>query len=479
MRLIIISNRLPVIVHYSNEAIRLSRSIGGIATGLSSYVCNIYSGATPFNDHIWIGWPGHAVEAYARQSIADHIYRSDRCIPVFLEEQTIEGFYSGFCGQVLWPLLHHMPEQVRNGIANWKHYVKANMQFFEVLKQHIRKDDVIWIHDYHLMLLPAMIRSEFPDAAVSFFLHSPFPSWQEFFWLPAALRTGLLDGLWGSDLIGFHIPEYQYNFEKCLQHLDGEHPAMNNTPGSIRDVMLRTHPMGIDYHALRTMSATDAVTQLCRKWEQTCAPCRMILSVDRLDYTKGILNRLLAFKSLLEKHPEERGRTIMLLVVAPSREHIPGYRELKPQIESLVQSVNSAFNQENWTPVIYQYRQLGLQEMLGVYRACDIALITPLRDGMNLIAKEFVCAQQQKNGVLILSRTAGAIHELTGAIAVDPYDVEDIRMAMHTALHMKEDEKSERIRQMQEKLQAYDIAKWAKDTIALQTIPFLPAFDQI
>lgn len=477
MRLIIISNRLPVIVHYSNETIRLSRSIGGIATGLSSYVCNIYSGVTPFKDHIWIGWPGHPVEAYVRQSITDHIYRSDRCIPVFLEEETIEGFYSGFCGQVLWPLLHHMPEQVRNGLAHWKHYVKANRQFFEVLKRHFRKGDVIWIHDYHLMLLPAMIRSEFPDAAVSFFLHSPFPSWQEFYWLPAALRTSLLDGLWGADLIGFHIPDYRYNFEKCLQQL--ARPEMNSTPGSNREVMLRTHPMGIDYHALRALSVTDVVTQLCNKWEDTCAPCRIILSVDRLDYTKGILNRLLAFKSLLEKHPGHRGRITMLLVVAPSREHIPGYRELKPQIEQLVQLVNSTFGQEHWLPVMYQYRQLDLAEMLGVYRACDVALITPLRDGMNLIAKEFVCAQQQKNGVLILSRTAGAIHELTGAIPVNPYDIEDIRMAMHTALQMNEEEKSERIRQMQERLQAYDVAKWAADTIALQTIPFLPAFDQI
>lgn len=478
MRLIIISNRLPVIVHHSGEAIQLSRSIGGIATGLSSYVSNIYSGTTPFTDHIWIGWAGSVVEPYARQSVADHMYRTDRCIPVFLEEETINGFYNVFCGQVLWPLLHHMPEQVRNGLAHWKHYVKANMQFFEVLKQHFRKDDVIWIHDYHLMLLPAMIRNEFPDAAVSFFLHSPFPSWQEFFWLPAALRASLLDGLWGADLIGFHIPAYQYNFEKCLQHLPETSPAMNGLPGN-RDVILRTRPMGVDYHALRALSASDAVTQLCSKWEHTCAPCRIILSVDRLDYTKGILNRLLAFSSLLEKHPEQRGRITMLLVVAPSREHIPGYRELKPQIERLVQSVNSAYGRECWVPVVYQYRQLGLEEMLAVYRACDIVLITPLRDGMNLIAKEFVCAQQHKNGVLILSRTAGAIHELTGAIPVNPYDIEDIMTAIHTALHMTEDEKSERIRQMQEKLQAYDVAKWAADTIALNTIPFLPAFDQI
>jgi trehalose 6-phosphate synthase/phosphatase len=464
MRLIIVSNRLPVTLQHGIAGLPFKRSIGGLATGIESYVQKVEEGETCFQDHLWVGWPGMAIGREEKNSL--HAYwKANKFCPVYLEEDLIQQYYSGFCNRTIWPLFHYFPNYVKHEEASWPYYQQANEVFYETLRNEIREGDVVWIHDYHLMLLPGLIRKDFPDLAISFFLHIPFPAHNMLRHLSSPEYTSMLEGMLGADVVGFHTQEYAQEFLNSTSRalkLPNDHQVLSING---RKVRVGVFPMGIDYAGIQDVSLSADCQLAMKKIRQECAGRKLVISIDRLDYTKGILNRLIAFDKLLKKYPEWRGKVVLMLLVAPSRREIESYQEIKQGIDSLVGNINGSYGTNSWVPVIYQYRQLDLAELCALYSASDVCLVTPLKDGMNLIAKEFIASHTDRKGVLILSEMAGAVHELTDAIAVNPYSTDEIVNAFIRALNMKEEEQVLSNQRMHERIKDYDVLKWAEEII--------------
>lgn len=463
MRLIIVSNRLPVTLENDCLGATFKRSIGGLVTGIGSYLSNISKGLTPFDEYLWVGWPGAEVSLADQPHFLDHCIKNNNYCPVFLEEEMVRQYYYEFCNRTIWPLFHYFPHYVSHDPDSWGFYRRANRAFYLTLKKHLHKDDVVWIQDYHLMLLPQMIREDFPDVSISFFLHIPFPGFDILRHLSRHICSAILEGLLGADLIGFHTHAYSQDFLQCLSTILNISSGQNEIIRGDRLVKTGVFPMGIDYKAIQEVSNSERCTVLKEKIVNEFVGRKLILSIDRLDYTKGIPNRLIAFDRFLNKFPEWREKIVLMLLVAPSRREIGSYQEIKRSIDELVGNINGSYSTHNWTPVMYQYRQFDLTELCAVYGASDIALVTPLRDGMNLIAKEFIAAHTDHSGVLILSEMAGATHELKEAIAVNPFNIDEIVDALHTGLYMSKKDRSFRNKKMLTRLQGYDVEKWAND----------------
>ncbi|GAB6147653.1 bifunctional alpha,alpha-trehalose-phosphate synthase (UDP-forming)/trehalose-phosphatase [Stetteria hydrogenophila] len=331
----------------------------------------------------------------------------------------------------------------------------------EVLKVY-RPGDIIWIHDYHLMLLPEMLRRELgEDASIGFFLHIPFPSSEIFKLLP--WRTEILQGILGADLVGFHSYDYVRHFLSAVRSLLGLENALGRIRFNGRIVLVDAFPMGIDFDGFTSALARDEVREKKRKYERIFEGLHLILSVDRLDYTKGIPQRLKAYRVFLEKNPDYIGKIVLVLLVSPSRTGVREYVKLKREIDKLVGEINGKFSTLNWNPIVYIYKYVPSEDLLALYQVADIALITPLRDGMNLVAKEYVAAKADGNGVLILSENAGAAEELVEAIIVNPNDVNEIAAAIREALKMSKKEKAERMHSMRERVRKYNVHRWADD----------------
>jgi trehalose 6-phosphate synthase/phosphatase len=480
MRLLIVSNRLPLTVDAERPELPFKRSIGGLATGISSYLESIDRGETRFSDYLWIGWPGSSLPKSDQEGICDHLTGSYRFAPVVLSEETISHYYYGFCNRVIWPLFHCFPNYTDRAEGEWDYYRTANEAFFMTLKSHIREDDVIWIHDYHLMLLPQLIRREFPEAAVIFFLHIPFPAFDMFRHLSKQERSGIVEGLLGADLVGFHTADYVKAFLECVDRVSEPGGQWNGLVREGRNVRVGVFPMGIDFGSIRRLAGSDECTRSAATIARDLGGRKVVLSVDRLDYTKGIINRLIAFDRLLSRFPRWREKVVLMLVVAPSRREIAAYQQIKCSIDEWVGNINGSYGTNAWVPVIYQYRQLSLADLCALYSASDVAMVTPLKDGMNLIAKEYVAARADKKGVLILSEMAGAVYELTGAIAVNPHCIDELVDALIKGLSMEDEEQVLRMGQMQERLESYTVSDWAsqmieitlagkKKTVAVQT----------
>ena len=463
MRLVIVSNRLPVTFQQDVFGAGFKRSIGGLVTGIESYIERIDKGETPFEDYLWVGWPGVSVKKSEQGNLRSYCIREYRYLPVFLSEEIIEEYYCGFCNRTIWPLFHYFPNYVHHNRLSWDAYQEANSLFFLTLKEYLQKDDVIWVHDYHLMLLPQLIRKEFPEAIVSFFLHIPFPEFDIFRHLSKPEQTSILEGLLGADVLGFHTYGYANDFLQCVYKV----LKLDNTQHELirgdRRIKIDIFPMGIDYNKIRNVALSDACEQARMEISNDFAGYKLILSIDRLDYTKGILNRLKAFDRLLAEFPEWRGKVLLLLVVAPSRREISYYGQIKRCIDEWVGSINGTYGTYTWVPVIYQYRQIDLLDLCALYAASDIALVTPLKDGMNLMAKEYLAARTDKKGVLILSEMAGAVHELADAITVNPYNIEEMVSALVKGLTMSGAEQYASNERMHERLENYDVVKWAHE----------------
>lgn len=462
MRLLILSNRLPVSL---DEKAAFKKSIGGLVTGIECYTARIESGETPFSDYLWIGWPGISVPKKEQAALSQRCAGEHKLFPVFLGDEMIQKFYYGFCNRTIWPLFHNFPDHVNHEANAWTSYLQANESFLDALRAILREDDVVWIHDYHLMPLPALIRKEFPRTRICFFLHIPFPGFDIFRHLPQVERRGLLEGLAGADVIGFHTQGYVQDFLECVSRTLHISPRENELEWDGRRIRIEAVPMGIDYQMICHLAQSDHCQQLKNDTLRDFAGRKLILSVDRLDYTKGILNRLIAFDQLLRDLPGWRGKVLLMLLVAPSRREIPSYQHIKRQIDEWVGRINGAYGTNTWVPIVYQYRQFDLTELCALYAASDLALVTPLKDGMNLIAKEYIASHTDKLGVLVLSEMAGAIYELTDALSVNPYSVEEMVAAMQEGLTMGEDEQRRRNGRMHRRLEVYDVFTWAKTIV--------------
>lgn len=463
MRLVIVSNRLPVTISKELPAAQTKRSIGGLVTGISAYLATIEQGQTCFDDYLWVGWPGASVEEAAWPALTGDA--KSKLLPVFLDEELVQQYYYGFCNKVLWPLFHYFPNYVEYDAGLWSHYEKANEAFCSVLKEHLRDDDVVWIHDYHLMLLPGLLRKNFPALSISFFLHIPFPTNDIFRYLGKTEQRGILEGILGADAIGFHTHGYTQNFLQCISRLLKLQPDRNEVAYEDRIIKVDIFPMGIDYRGIQEIARSEKCVALRNKLSKDFAGYKLILSIDRLDYTKGILNRLVTYNQLLQRFPGWREKVVLMLIVAPSRREITAYQQIKRSIDEWVGNINGTFGTSTWVPVIYQYRQFNLPELCALYGASDVGMITPLCDGMNLIAKEFIAAHTDGKGVLVLSEMAGAINELSDAVGVNPNNIDEMVHALAQALSMPDEEIMRRNERMHQRIAYYNVMKWADDIL--------------
>ncbi len=465
-RIVLISNRLPFTVAQPGRDIVFEPSAGGVASGLHALLTSAQAEVGDNREYLWIGWPGAAVAEELRPRVRAEALARYRASPVFLSEAEIETFYAGFCNKTLWPLFHYFPQYTRHEPEYWQHYLKVNQAFADAALEVLRPGDLLWIHDYHLMLLPRLIRARMAHLSIGFFLHIPFPHYEIFQLLPAQWRRHLLEGLLGADVIGFHTFDYGQYFLRCVLRVLGHENQMGKLSIDDRSVKVGAFPMGVPFEQFAAAALSVPVAEGKQAIRASLPHTKLVLSIDRQDYSKGILHRLQGFEAMLEAHSEWRGAVTLMMVVVPSRIGIEDYEQMKNHIEQLVGRINGKFGGVGWTPIIYQYRSLSNAALVALYAICDVALVTPLRDGMNLIAKEYIACRAEKNGVLILSEMAGAARELGEAIIVNPNSREEIAGALIEALTMAPAEQRRRMEIMQARLRRFDLAHWAGGFVA-------------
>lgn len=435
-------------------------SVGGLATGLRSFYQS--------QESVWVGWPGvlsdevtSGDEAHLARQLAEQ-----NCHPVFLSRRDREDYYYGFCNKTIWPLFHYFPLYTNYDDAFWRAYQRVNEAFAEAVADIADSEDTIWIQDYHLMLLPELLRKKLPNAKIGFFLHIPFPSSELFRLLP--WRETLLKGLLGADLIGFHTYDYVRHFLVSVRRILGYSQfSSGRLVLSVDDhvVKVDAFPMGIDFEHFAAAAAGREVQRQIPEIRGKIGDRKIILSLDRLDYTKGLIQRLEAFDLFLEEFPEYKGQVTLVLKAIASRTGIEQYQRLKRQLDELVGRVNGRHGTLDWMPVWYLFRFLPEKVLIALYHLADVALLTPVRDGMNLIAKEFLATKVNGEGVLILSEMAGAAKELPEALIVNPNNREQIAQAIGDALSMPREEQRQRNRIMRDRLRRYNVVRWAEDFV--------------
>jgi trehalose 6-phosphate synthase/phosphatase len=463
-RFLIISNRLPVQIDFTETDIEVTSSVGGLATGMISV-------SQTFNS-LWIGWSGinheHLTEKQQKQ--VSKTLKSEKCVDVNLTQKEVELYYEGFSNKTIWPLFHYFNQFVEYEEDQWQAYKQVNQKFADVIAEHMEGVDKIWVHDYHLLLLPQMIKERFPDVTIGFFLHIPFPSYELFRILP--WRNEIINGMLGADLLGFHTFDYERHFMSSVRRLLGYDININEINLPKRIVKVDNFPMGIDYDKFnnfalesqkRSVRDKSEVKKELERYYLLYPETKFILSIDRLDYTKGLINRLEAFEFFLENYPEYREKVTLVLLAVPSRIGVDQYQQMKSEVDEIVGRINGAYSSINRTPIWYFYRSMPFENLVDLYNYCDIALITPIRDGMNLVAKEFIASKTDGRGVLILSEMAGASKEMSEALIINPNDKAQIAAHIKKAIEMPIEEQVERNTILQKRLKRYNVEKWATD----------------
>ena len=412
----------------------------------------------------WIGWPGVAGDipnAPFAEATRDAGYE---VVPVALSEAERDEFYYGYSNEVIWPLFHDLQNFCHFEPTFWETYKAVNERYAEAIARHCQPGDFIWAHDYHLMYVAQALRERGVHAALTFFLHIPFPPFDIFAKLPQQQR--LLRALLQFDLLGFQTRRDLRNFLQCVRRVlpDAEvlpSSGLQRIRSSGRTIRAGSFPIGIDFESFEKGAASEEVARRARELRAAFPGCQLMLGVDRLDYSKGIPERLRAFRVALERHQELRGRVVLIQAVVPSRVEIPRYHEFKGRIDRLVGDTNGRFSTDTWLPVHYRFRSLDRDDLLAHYRACEIALVTPLKDGMNLVAKEYcACCVEKNDGVLILSQFAGAAEQLKPAVLVNPYDVEQVADAIFKVFRMSDAERRARMKRMRRIVHHEDVFWW-------------------
>lgn len=468
---ILVSNRLPLSIKLKDQGLQIQPSVGGLATGLM-----------PLHDKeegMWIGWTGMVEEEIPSDQTKDDIMEAalkEGCFPVSLTQEEIKAFYEGFSNRTIWPLFHYFTEYTVYDDSFWEVYQSVNRKYADEVLQYAENDDVIWVHDYQLMLVPRYIKEKNPNLTVGFFLHIPFPSYEVFRLLP--YREEILKGLLGADLVGFHTDSYKEHFKETAASL--LFCTVEGNRIHCEDSITETgcFPLGIDVQKFETVArerlhiSKKQSTRLQRVLDsQQLEDIKLILSIDRLDYTKGIAHRIRAFDHFLSQHPEYLGKVRLVMLAVPSRTEVPQYQMLKKEVDELVGYVNGKYADISWTPIWYFYRSMPFTKLIDLYTRCDVALITPLRDGMNLVAKEYIAARAGNKGVLILSEMTGAACEMKDALLINPNNPDEISQALYEALEMPEEEQIERNTHLLERLKKQDVHSWTRQFIdTLETI---------
>lgn len=460
-RMLIVSNRLPVVIEEEDGEWSLRPGSGGLVTAMAPVLRN--------RGGVWIGWSGLADEN--PEHIADLLNQAPaetgyRLCSVPLRSQDVDLYYQGFSNEVIWPLFHDLQSLCHFRPEYWDCYLSVNRKFASVIAEEYREGDYVWVHDYHLMHVGEELRREGIESPIGFFLHIPFPAPDIFIKLP--WRFQVLQALLQYDLIGFQTVRDHRNFIQCVRMMMKDIPVrqahgMHICATERAEVRLGVFPISIDYGDFERQARSREISESAWYIHEAVQDRQIVLGVDRLDYTKGIPNRLEAFQHLLQTHPELHEQVTFIQVVVPSRADIARYEALKTEIEQLVSRINGEFTRSGWIPVHYIYRHLTRRELLGYYRTAEVALVTPIRDGMNLVAKEYCACNIDGNGVLILSEFAGAVQQLhRHALVVNPYDVSGVAQALSEALRMPADERQRRMRRLRAIVRRYDIFRWVE-----------------
>jgi trehalose 6-phosphate synthase/phosphatase len=458
-RLFIVANRLPVTITTHKEEAEIAQSSGGLVTAINSY---LQHAGNEFSDFFWVGVPG--CNSATWKEVSHKIHQATfTYIPVHIADADYEKYYNGFSNSVIWPLFHYFPSYAEYSMDEYSHYIKVNQQFAEILYRNCSAGDTIWIHDYHLLPLAQMMRELVPEITIGIFLHIPFPSFEIFRLLPRKWQEGILKGMLGADLIGFHTIDYASHFLQSIQMVLGIDNDRNVIRNNDRLIKVDVFPISIDYALFNNSYNDEKVIALRNVLLDQEKERKIIFSVDRLDYTKGVQNRLRAYEYFLKENPQYHNKVVFIIVVVPSRDTIPKYVERKKLIDEMISRINSHIGNIHWQPVIYQYNTLEFHEMMALYTSCHLALITPLRDGMNLVSKEFIASRKDKKGVLIISEMAGAARELSEALMINPNDTMEMAEQIKAGLEMEEAEQYERLTSMQKRLENYDVQTWASD----------------
>lgn len=450
-RTLIVSHRLPLTARVNGSDIDLQDSDGGLATGLRS--------VHEAEDGLWIGWAGLTdCASLSLRRRASYRLADIGALQIVLTEEEVAGYYLGYASSLLWPVLHECLHHRAVRAGDWEHYCAVNQRYADVVAEQLRDGDQVWVHDFHLMLLPRLLKERCPNVRIGFFLHTPFPPADAFGSIDQAAE--LLNGMLHADLIGFHTREYCLHFASAVQAILG---VSLNGHASNREHLpeLVTAPIGIDVPFFTSWVRKPEVRKQAIQL-RSCGKGPLLVGVDRLDYTKGIPERLQAFERLLELEPGFRGRVRLIQIAVPSRSHASGYAQTRRAVERLVERINQRFGSESWTPVEYQYSRVDTGTLVALYRAADVMLVTPLCDGMNLVAKEFVACRDDEDGVLLLSSRAGAAAELHAALLTDPRQPDDLVDAYLTALDMKPAERRARMRYLRQAVERSDVFSWAK-----------------
>ncbi len=465
MRLLIVSNRLPVSVSRKNGEFHFEKSAGGLVSGLSDFLKGLGKDQADIDDYIWMGWPGMSIEKEDQDQVRAMVEEKFNASPVFLSQKLMDKVYLGFCNKTIWPLFHYFPNYASFENEFWDEYIRSNEIFRDEVLKVLKPGDIIWVHDYHLMLLPAMLREKVSNP-IGFFLHIPFPEFEMYRLFPKESRAEILKGLLGSDLVGFHTHDYTQYFLRSVLRILGLENHMGTIDLIDRVVKVATFPMGIEFDKFHQMDVSPFPAE-----KPGPDKPKVVLSVDRLDYSKGIVNRLQGFELFLKKHPEWHGKVFLNMIVVPSRTGVTSYQKIKRRLDELVGNINGNFGNVNWTPIIYQYTSLPHKELIAQYRMSAVSLITPLRDGMNLVAKEYIASLIDKRGVLVLSEFTGAAKELGESIIINPNNINEIAEGIYDALNISDEEQERRNNIMQKRLQRYNVTRWANDfTDSLLTI---------
>jgi len=459
-RLIVVSNRLPFALDSAGEDLwTVTPATGGLVSAVEPVLR--YRGGT------WIGWPGIAGEI-PKKPLADATRDAGyKVVAVALSETERNEFYYGYSNEVIWPLFHDLQNFCNFDPAYWQAYKQVNERYADAIIRNARPDDFIWIHDYHLMYVAQALRERSISKSLSrltFFLHIPFPPYDIFSKLPQQRR--LLHALLQFDLLGLQTRRDVRNFLQCVRRVMPDAKFLSRGERHVirfedRKIRVGHFPIGIDFDSFENGAKSEAVSQRSQQLRASFPHCQLILGSDRLDYSKGIPERLRAFRNALERYPELHRRVVLIQIVVPSRVDIPKYHEFKGCIDRLVGDINGRFSTNNWIPVQYHFRGLNREELLAHYRACDIAFITPLKDGMNLVAKEYCACRIDEDGVLVLSQFAGAATQLKpDTLLVNPYDVEQMADTILKAFRMSGPERARRMKRMRRLVRKENVFWW-------------------
>ncbi|WP_437307630.1 bifunctional alpha,alpha-trehalose-phosphate synthase (UDP-forming)/trehalose-phosphatase [Sorangium sp. So ce388] len=452
-RLLIVSNRLPVTVRVEQGDVAVVPSTGGLVTAIRG----------PHERHggLWLGWPGDVsrLSAEQRQEVEEQLARLGT-VPVHLTASEVRRYYDGFSNDVLWPLFHYLVEKVHvDARRDWESYRAVNERFADAVAARYRPGDRVWIHDYQLTLVPAMLRERIPDARIGFFLHIPFPAAEVFRILP--WREQVLRGMLGADVVGFHTTSYRYHFVYSAARVLGLDPDLETLAYEGRKVRLGVYPVSIDVEEFVRLAQDEEVRAEARRLRERAQGRKIVLGIDRLDYTKGIPRRMLAIERFLEREPELRSKVRFIQLAVPTREQVDAYADFRRVVNELVGRINGAYATLDDVPIHFLHRSMPMAGVVALYLAADVMMVTPLRDGMNLVSKEYVASRIDDTGALVLSEFAGAAAELIEALPVNPYDIDSVAATIKQALVMPPSEQRVRMQALRRRVMAHDAHRWS------------------